>query len=190
MVEIDLKQIGQNMRSCRERAGMTQQRLCRLSGVSRNGLYSCESGRSAMGLYNLVQVADVLGVSIDAYIGVGKVAAEARAVMDLSLATRDTFGSDGAYINYLIGVIYNLEHARCNLRALVDALERREPIVPCGRCISWEADIDPETGEEIHRCDCCASPRLDDVTAAEDGCVYGKEADHEQHDQRRSRHDD
>ncbi len=60
----------------------------------------------------------------------------------------------------------------------------------CKRCAYWEVDIDPETGVEIHRCDCCASPRLDDVTAAEDGCVYGKEADHEQHDQRRSRYDD
>lgn len=47
----------------------------------------------------------------------------------------------------------------------------------CKQCAHWEPDIDPETGVEIHRCDCCASPRLDDVTEAEDGCVYGKEVD-------------
>ncbi len=33
---------------------------------------------------------------------------------------------------------------------------------------------DPETGMEIHRCACCASPRLDDVTEANDSCEYGK----------------
>lgn len=60
----------------------------------------------------------------------------------------------------------------------------------CKYCAHWEPDIDPETGVEIHRCACCASPRLDDVTEAEDWCVYGKEVDREQHDQRRSRHDD
>ena len=37
---------------------------------------------------------------------------------------------------------------------------------------------DPETGMEIHRCDCCASPRLDDVTEAGDGCEFGAEDDH------------
>lgn len=35
-------------------------------------------------------------------------------------------------------------------------------------------DIDPETGVEIHRCACCASPKLDDVTMANDSCEYGK----------------
>lgn len=44
----------------------------------------------------------------------------------------------------------------------------------CKYCAHWEPDIDPETGMEIHRCDCCASPRLDDVTEANDSCEYGK----------------
>lgn len=48
----------------------------------------------------------------------------------------------------------------------------------CKRCAHWEPDIDPETGVEIHRCVCCASPRLDDVTEAGDGCEFGEEDDH------------
>lgn len=44
----------------------------------------------------------------------------------------------------------------------------------CKRCAYWEVDIDPETGVEIHRCACCASPKLDDVTMANDSCEYGK----------------
>lgn len=42
----------------------------------------------------------------------------------------------------------------------------------CKHCAYWEPDIDPETGVGIHRCDCCASPRLDDVTRKDDGCEY------------------
>lgn len=44
----------------------------------------------------------------------------------------------------------------------------------CKQCAHWEPDIDPETGVEIHRCACCASPKLDDVTMANDSCEYGK----------------
>lgn len=44
----------------------------------------------------------------------------------------------------------------------------------CKYCAHWEPDIDPETGVEIHRCACCASPKLDDVTMANDSCEYGK----------------
>ena len=44
----------------------------------------------------------------------------------------------------------------------------------CKRCAYWEPDIDSETGVEIHRCACCASPRLDDVTRKDDGCEYGE----------------
>lgn len=44
----------------------------------------------------------------------------------------------------------------------------------CKYCTHWEPDIDPETGVEIHRCACCASPKLDDVTMANDSCEYGK----------------
>ncbi len=56
----------------------------------------------------------------------------------------------------------------------------------CKRCAYWEVDIDPETGVEIHRCDCCASPRLDDVTGAGDWCEFGEEEDHGEHDAGRS----
>ena len=42
----------------------------------------------------------------------------------------------------------------------------------CKYCAHWEPDIDPETGVEIHRCACCASPRLDDVTEANDSNGY------------------
>lgn len=52
----------------------------------------------------------------------------------------------------------------------------------CKYCAHWEPDIDPETGVEIHRCACCASPRLDDVTEAGDWCEFGEEEDHGEHD--------
>lgn len=46
--------------------------------------------------------------------------------------------------------------------------------VKCSKCEYWNMDMDDETGEDIHRCVCDASPRLDDVTEGEDGCEYGK----------------
>ena len=41
----------------------------------------------------------------------------------------------------------------------------------CKNCIYWELDNDE--GTDYHRCACDPSPRLDDVTEAEDGCEYG-----------------
>ena len=41
----------------------------------------------------------------------------------------------------------------------------------CKSCIYWELDNDE--GTDYHRCACDPSPRLDDVTEAEDGCEYG-----------------
>ena len=43
----------------------------------------------------------------------------------------------------------------------------------CKGCGFWKFDMNPQTGAEIHRCARDASPRLDDETAAEDGCEYG-----------------
>lgn len=43
----------------------------------------------------------------------------------------------------------------------------------CNGCGFWRSDMDPQTGAEIHRCACDASPRLDDETVPDDGCEYG-----------------
>lgn len=42
----------------------------------------------------------------------------------------------------------------------------------CIDCRHWAKDTDPETGAEIHRCENCASPRLDDITTGGDRCEY------------------
>lgn len=55
-------------------------------------------------------------------------ALRAQVVVDDSLAQRDAFPDVDGYINYLIGVIRNLETVRGNLRALVAELEVKNAV--------------------------------------------------------------
>ncbi len=60
---------GEAMRSARERRGCSRKWLASKSGVSDNTLYEYETGRHEPGIYNLIQLASTLGISIDEYIG-------------------------------------------------------------------------------------------------------------------------
>lgn len=59
----------QSMRWHREKRGLTRDQLADEAGVSENILYRYETGLSTPGLFNLVCLADALGVGLDEYIG-------------------------------------------------------------------------------------------------------------------------
>lgn len=69
MDDFDMKRIGKAMKIARGRKGFSREGLARESGVGVNNLYNYESGRTEPRLYNLVVLADTLGVSLDTYIG-------------------------------------------------------------------------------------------------------------------------
>ena len=62
---------GSEARRHREEAGWSRPQLAELSGVSKNAIYNFENDRLANGisLYIAVALADVLGLSLDEYIG-------------------------------------------------------------------------------------------------------------------------
>ena len=58
------------MRMHRERAGLSQPELARLSGISQVTISALEKGRNSGGNLDTIELlADALGLSIDAYVG-------------------------------------------------------------------------------------------------------------------------
>jgi transcriptional regulator with XRE-family HTH domain len=57
------------MKAARKKRGFTQRMLERKSGISVSTLNHYETGKSMPGLYNLIEITDALGISIDEYIG-------------------------------------------------------------------------------------------------------------------------
>lgn len=61
--------IGEHMRKAREKAGLTLMELSELSGVTPGSISLYERDRRTPGLYSLMSICDVLGISIDEYVG-------------------------------------------------------------------------------------------------------------------------
>lgn len=61
--------MGVSMTECREAAGLTLTELSVMSGVSLPTLCQWETGRQTPRLDGILLVCDVLGISVDAYIG-------------------------------------------------------------------------------------------------------------------------
>ena len=61
---------GEIMRMWRERAGLSQCELAKLSGISQVTISALEIGRNSGGNLDTIELlADALGLSIDAYVG-------------------------------------------------------------------------------------------------------------------------
>ena len=61
---------GEIMRKWRERAGLTQCELAKLSGISQATICTVEIGRNSGGNLDTIELlADALGLSIDEYVG-------------------------------------------------------------------------------------------------------------------------
>ena len=61
---------GEIMRMWREKRGLTQPELARLSGISQVTISALEIGRSSGGNLDTIELlADALGLSIDEYVG-------------------------------------------------------------------------------------------------------------------------
>lgn len=60
---------GQAMQLAREAAGYSRRELSLAAGLSKNMVGAYESDRTQPSLYALISLADVLGISIDEYIG-------------------------------------------------------------------------------------------------------------------------
>ena len=61
---------GETMRKWREKRGLTQPELARLSGISQATISALEKGRNSGGNLDTIELlADALGLSIDAYVG-------------------------------------------------------------------------------------------------------------------------
>lgn len=61
--------IGEAMKGCRERTGMTQAEATRLSGVRWSSLSQYERGRQFPGVLNMIALADAYGVTLDELVG-------------------------------------------------------------------------------------------------------------------------
>lgn len=61
--------IGEHMRAARERAGLTRDKLSRISGVSINTIGFAETNKCYTSIFNISCLADALKISIDEYIG-------------------------------------------------------------------------------------------------------------------------
>lgn len=61
--------IHEAMRKAREAKGLTRCKLAKSAGVDQHSLIGYETGENAPGLFNLIALADVLGLSLDEYVG-------------------------------------------------------------------------------------------------------------------------
>ena len=57
--------IGERIRSCRQRAGMSQEKVADLVGVSRQAVAKWEAGQSFPSTENLFKLAEILGTTVD-----------------------------------------------------------------------------------------------------------------------------
>ena len=60
---------GEKIRACRQAAGLSQEKVAELVGVSRQAVTKWESGQSAPSTENLLRLAEVLGTTVDLLIG-------------------------------------------------------------------------------------------------------------------------
>ena len=60
---------GEHMRKARNRAGMTMLELSKVSGVNYQTIYRSETDKTDTDIFTIICLADVLGISIDEYIG-------------------------------------------------------------------------------------------------------------------------
>ena len=60
---------GEAMRQARLENGLTQGQLSAAAGLGRNAVNTYETGAVVPGLYAVIALADVLGISIDEYVG-------------------------------------------------------------------------------------------------------------------------
>lgn len=63
------KTIGESMRACREAKGFRQTALADEAGISRPALSRYENDREYPGAIILITLADILGVTLDEYVG-------------------------------------------------------------------------------------------------------------------------
>lgn len=61
--------MGEAMRAARKKAGMTQCKLSKISGVTRNNISEYENDHKSPNICTVEALADSLGISIDEYIG-------------------------------------------------------------------------------------------------------------------------
>ena len=57
--------IGERIRACRQRAGLSQERVAELVGVSRQAVTKWETDRSAPSTENLFRLAEIFGIGVD-----------------------------------------------------------------------------------------------------------------------------
>ena len=77
LLNVDMILIGNRIREARERKGLTQMKLAELVDLSAIAVFNIESGKSSPNLKNIIQIAKLLEVSIDALVadkseGLGK----------------------------------------------------------------------------------------------------------------------
>ena len=60
---------GEHMRQARQRAGLTQSALSKLSGVHQNTIIAIENGHVQGTIKTIEELSDALGISVDEYIG-------------------------------------------------------------------------------------------------------------------------
>lgn len=72
MDELDMAQVGRHMREARRARYITVNKLARQADLSWNALSAYERGLVSPGLRNLWALADVLGISLDEYVGRGR----------------------------------------------------------------------------------------------------------------------
>lgn len=61
--------MGEAMRAARKKVGMTQCKLSKISGVTRNNISKYENDNKSPNICTVEALADSLGISIDEYIG-------------------------------------------------------------------------------------------------------------------------
>lgn len=66
---INMILIHEAMRKAREVKGITRYKLARKAGVDPRSLQVYEAGESYPKLFNLIALADALGISLDEYVG-------------------------------------------------------------------------------------------------------------------------
>lgn len=80
---------GEKIRACRQRAGMSQEMLAGLTGVSRQAVTKWETGRSVPSTENLFRLAEIFGTTVDTLLAPGEEAAQSPAEQMYRLFTAE-----------------------------------------------------------------------------------------------------
>lgn len=84
-----LRNLGGQIRTLRERRGLSLNQLARQSGISVTGIRNIEFGRANPGLLTVVALLDVLGVSLDELVGLARRAGKTVHVARAPATARD-----------------------------------------------------------------------------------------------------